>query len=241
MSHAGVTSGCAACHNGVAAPGKPRNHIVTNAPCETCHKSTVTFAGARMNHAGIIGNCASCHNGRNVLGKPTNHIVTTAPCETCHKSTVTFAGARMDHTRVTATCASYHNGTTAQGKPPTHFVTTLPCEMCHRTATWTPVIYRHTSPAYQDHGSALGCASCHTSNAQMVPWKFPAYRPDCAGCHAAAYRPMPHLKFDRPVSVYYRAAELRDCTGACHVYADSTLRTIKTRRSGEHRANRGGW
>ena len=51
FSHAGLTSRCAACHNGVAAPGKPSNHVVTNAPCENCHKSTVTFAGARMNHS----------------------------------------------------------------------------------------------------------------------------------------------------------------------------------------------
>jgi hypothetical protein len=45
-SHAGITTGWAACHNGVAALGKPPNHLVTNAPCENCHKSTVTFAGA---------------------------------------------------------------------------------------------------------------------------------------------------------------------------------------------------
>jgi hypothetical protein len=240
-SHAGITNGCAACHNGIAALGKPPNHIVTNAPCENCHKSTVTFAGARMNHTGIVANCASCHNGTTAIGKPTNHIVTNAPCETCHKSTVTFAGARVDHTRLTAPCVSCHNGTMAEGKPPTHFATTLPCETCHRTATWTPVVYRHTSPAFVNHGTALNCTSCHTSNAQIVPWKFPAYRPDCAGCHADKYRPMSHVKFERPVKVYYTVAELRDCTGACHIYADNTQRTILTRRSGVHRAIGGGW
>jgi len=106
---------------------------------------------------------------------------------------------------------------------------------------WTPVIYRHTSPAYVNHGPGLNCTSCHTTNAQTVPWKFPAFRPDCAGCHADKYRPMSHVKFERPVKVYYTVAELRDCSGACHVYADNTQRTILTRRSGVHRAIGGGW
>jgi hypothetical protein len=129
----------------------------------------------------------------------------------------------------------------AEGKPPRHFLTTLPCETCHRTATWTPVTYRHTSPAYVNHGPGLSCANCHTSNAEVVVWKFPAFRPDCAGCHADKYRPMSHPKFERPVKVYYTITELRDCAGACHVYADNTQRTILTRRSGMHRAIGGGW
>jgi hypothetical protein len=194
-----------------------------------------------MNHAGIAANCTSCHNGRAALGKPPTHIATNAPCESCHKSTVTFAGARMDHSGVTGACANCHNGTRAPGKSQKHFVTTLQCELCHRTAMWTPVLYRHTSPTYPDHGAAIACATCHTTNAQTVPWKFPAYRPDCAGCHVSNYRPMAHQKFERPVAVYYTALELRDCTGACHLYTDNTQRTIKTRRAGQHRANRGGW
>jgi hypothetical protein len=36
--------------------------------------------------------------------------------------------------------------------------------------------------------------------------------------------------------VLYSVAELKDCSGACHVYRDSSLTTIVTRRSGpEHR------
>ena len=241
MSHVGVVSGCATCHNGGSAPGKPPKHIVTNAPCETCHKSTVTFAGAGFSHAGIVANCASCHNGTAATGKPANHIVANAPCETCHKSTVTFGGARFDHTRITATCAGCHNGTTIEGKPARHFVTTLPCESCHRTASWLPVSYRHTSVAYVNHGAGVDCAGCHTTNAQVVAWKFPAFRPGCAGCHVDRYRPTSHPKFERPVKVFYTAAELRDCTGACHVYADNTQRTISMRQSGVHRSVGGGW
>ena len=101
--------------------------------------------------------------------------------------------------------------------------------------------YRHTSPSYVNHGPGLGCNSCHVSNAQTVAWKFPAFRPNCAGCHVDKYRPMSHLKFERPVKVYYTVAELRDCSAACHTYADNTQRTVLTRSSRLHRALGGGW
>jgi hypothetical protein len=36
-------------------------------------------------------------------------------------------------------------------------------------------------------------------------------------------------------------SELRDCTGNCHTYADSTMRTIAARNFSRHRAFGGGW
>ena len=240
-SHPDVISGCASCHNDVAAPGKQPNHLVTSGPCESCHKSTVTFAGARMNHAGLVAHCASCHSGTAVIGKPTTHIGTNAQCETCHKSTVTFAGARVDHSVAIGACLSCHNGRTAEGKSLRHFLTALPCDTCHRTVTWTRVTYRHTSPSYVNHGPQVGCDNCHVSNAQTVAWKFPGFKPNCAGCHADKFRPLSHLKFRRPANVYYTVAELRDCTGACHTFADNTQRVALTRGFGAHRAIGGGW
>jgi hypothetical protein len=240
-NHAGFVSGCAACHNGVAATGKKLNHIVTTAPCESCHKSTVTFAGARMNHAGIVANCIRCHNGVVATAKPAKHITTNAPCESCHKSTMSFVGARVDHASLTGACASCHNGVVAEGRPRQHMMTTAPCDTCHRTMFWTPATFRHVSPAFVNHGPAIGCESCHIGNAQTAAWKFPAFRPNCAGCHANQYRPMAHVKFVRPVKIYYTVSELRDCTGACHTYADSTMRTIVTRNFSRHRAFGGGW
>jgi hypothetical protein len=241
LRHPAVSNGCTSCHNGVTANGKPANHVATNAPCESCHKSTVSFAGARMNHAGVIGNCASCHNGKAATGKPTNHVITNGSCETCHKSTATFEGARFDHTRVTATCASCHNGTGNEGRPVRHFTTALPCESCHRTVSWISVSYRHASPAFVNHGPGLSCTSCHTTNAQTATWKFPAFRPDCAGCHGDKFRPQSHPKSMRPVTIYYSITELRDCTGACHIFADTSQKAILTRRFGVHRSMQGGW
>jgi hypothetical protein len=223
------------------ATGKPQKHVATNAPCETCHKSTATFAGARFNHTGATAPCASCHNGVTATGKPQKHVVTNAACDTCHKGTVSFSGARMDHATLSAPCASCHNGTTASGKSPRHFVTTAPCESCHRSVSWTSVTYQHMSASFPNHGAAISCVGCHSSNSQVVPWKFAAYKPDCAACHAGDFHPQQHAKYLKPVPMNYTAAELRDCTGACHLYADQSQTTIVTRRPKAHRVNGGGW
>jgi hypothetical protein len=195
----------------------------------------------KPDHAGFVSGCARCHNGAVATGKPARHVATAAPCETCHKSTRTFAGARVDHASLTGACASCHNGVTAEGRPRQHVMTTAPCNTCHRTTFWTPATFRHISPAFVNHGPAVGCESCHAGNAQTAAWKFPAFRPGCAGCHAQQYRPMAHVKFVRPVKVYYTVSELRDCTGSCHTYSDSTMRTIATRNFTRHRAIGGGW
>jgi hypothetical protein len=241
MNHAGTVANCARCHNGTAAPGKPPRHIATTAPCETCHKSTRTFAGAHMNHAGTVANCTRCHNGAVAPGKPPQHIATNAACETCHKSTKTFAGARVDHASLTGPCAKCHNRVTAEGKPTGHLVTTAPCDSCHRTMLWTSVAYRHVSPAYVKHGPGVDCNSCHVGKTQAAAWKFPAFRLTCAGCHVDKYRPMQHVKYERPIRMYYTLPELRDCTGSCHTYADSTMRTVVQRNVARHRPAGGGW
>jgi hypothetical protein len=195
----------------------------------------------RMNHAGTVANCARCHNNAVATGKPPRHLATNAPCETCHKSTVTFAGARVNHARLTGPCANCHNRVTAEGKPNGHLVTTASCETCHNTLLWTSVTYRHVSPAYVNHGPGVDCKSCHAGKTQAVAWKFPAFRSSCAGCHVDRYRPMQHVKFEKPVRTYYALSELNDCTGSCHVYADSTTRKVVQHNTSRHRPGRGGW
>ncbi|MGJ5038366.1 hypothetical protein ACQR13_30000, partial [Bradyrhizobium sp. HKCCYLRH3059] len=241
FSHTGTMAACASCHNGMAATGKPQKHVATSAPCETCHKSTTTFSGARFSHTGTMAACASCHNGMAATGKPQKHVATSAPCESCHKNTVSFSGARMDHTSLTAPCASCHNGSNATGKSPKHFVTNVPCESCHRTVSWSSVNYRHMSASYPNHSAAIGCTACHSGNSQAVVFKFAAYKPDCAACHASDFRPQQHAKLVKPAPMDYTVAELKDCTGACHIYADKSQTTIITRRQRQHRVNGGGW
>jgi hypothetical protein len=218
--------------------GKPANHLPTSNTCEDCH-STVSFASARFDHAGITGNCVSCHNGVTAMGKPANHLPTSNTCEDCH-TTISFANARFDHSGVTGNCGTCHNGTMATGKPSNHFVTTLDCADCHTTSSFATASYRHTSPYFPQGHSQTNCTDCHQGNNQAAAWRFPSYQPDCAGCHANDFKTGPHKKVDSP-TIYYTVSELRDCTGACHEYADATLTQIRRSRSGEHRASSRDW
>jgi hypothetical protein len=180
------------------------------------------------------GTCATCHNGVRATGKPTNHLVTSASCDSCH-GTLAWKPARFDHSTITSGCQGCHNGTGATGKPTGHMQTARECNVCHRYPAWTPLVFRHTSSEYPGDHTATnpGCLACHTTNTDQATWKTPAYRPSCAGCHASQYKADPHTKYG---NVKYTVSELRNCSGACHVYTDSTLRTVsKTRNGPQHR------
>ncbi|MGE4653431.1 MAG: cytochrome c3 family protein, partial [Myxococcota bacterium] len=220
-------------------PGKPPNHLPTSADCVDCH-STLAFSPATFDHSGITGNCVSCHNGSTAPGKPPNHLPTSADCVDCH-STGAFLPASFDHTGITGNCSSCHNGSTATGKPSQHFVTSLDCSSCHTPARWTQDVFQHTSPNYPgNHSGNPNCTRCHQGNSSTVNWSQPAYRPDCAGCHARDFESEEHPKTRSPTT-RYTAGELRDCAGACHIYTDQSLSTIQQRRNSNHRARDGDW
>jgi hypothetical protein len=119
--------------------------------CETCHKSTTTWAGAKVDHSTftVATNCSSCHNGTAATGKASTHIpVGATNCISCH-TTTGWKPSRFNHTQVTVTaqCATCHNGAypPADGKPAGHvpyqLVSTLSaanCDTCHKGsfATW---------------------------------------------------------------------------------------------------------
>jgi hypothetical protein len=132
-----------------------------------------------------------------------------------------------------------HNGVISQGRPPAHFVTVRACDTCHRMTGWTPAVpYRHESPAYRQHSARVGCTNCHVTNTETIPYKAGAYKPDCAACHAPDYKPTLHRKAHTG-AVYYSVVELKDCSGACHEYTDSTFRKIRKTRTGRHHATDG--
>jgi hypothetical protein len=135
LSHAGVTSNCVSCHNGVLAQGKGATHIASNNTCENCH-TTTAWLPAHFDHQGVTASCVSCHNGVAASGKPVKHVQTTQDCGACH-GTITWAAATFNHLGITATCQSCHNGITATGKQAQHLVTTLDCGSCHNTLNWT--------------------------------------------------------------------------------------------------------
>jgi hypothetical protein len=148
---------------------------------------------------------------------------------------------RFDHSAVSGSCSSCHNGISATGKSAAHFVTTAQCDSCHRTTSWTSVTYSHTSGQIPSGHNTTQCANCHTTNNATQAYSFPAYKPDCAGCHANRYKSDPHKKYESPNTVRYTVSELRDCSGACHIYTNSSLTTIKERRNSEHRPTDGGF
>ena len=233
-----MTGTCASCHNGTTATGKPAGHIASTNLCEDCHVTTA-WTTVHVDHTQVTGTCTSCHNGTTAEGKPATHIITTAECGTCH-STLAWTPATFDHAMVTGPCSSCHNGTIATGKSASHFVTSRNCGDCHLTTAWTPVRYTHTSANFPGtHNSSVTCASCHTTNGETVVWPYGTYKPDCAGCHANRYESDPHVKYTTPTTVRYTVSELRNCAGACHIYTDSTMTTIKTPRTGHHHASDG--
>jgi hypothetical protein len=211
--------------------------MATSNTCDDCHVTT-SWTNVRFDHNGVTGSCASCHNGTTATGKTPTHIQTAADCGDCH-STVAWTPARFDHASVSGSCGTCHNGSAATGRPANHFTTSLGCEDCHLTTAWTPIVFRHTSADYPgDHRTSVTCVMCHRNNAQTIAWPNAAYAPDCAACHANNYRSDPHTKYG---NVRYTVSELRDCAGACHVYTDSSMTTIQTRRTSHHRTNSGGF
>ena len=140
-------------------------------------------------------------------GKPATHIPTTAPCETCHKSTVTFAGARMDHSRVTAPCASCHNGGWPRASRPSTSSPICLAKSCHRTGDLDA----------GDLPARLAALSGSRPGAQTAPAATPRMRKPFHGNSPLFSRIAPaampptigrssHLKFQRPVKVYYTVA-----------------------------------
>jgi Cytochrome c7 and related cytochrome c len=135
QSHAGVTSNCVSCHNGVLAQGKGPTHIASNNTCENCH-TTAAWLPAHFDHQGVTASCVSCHNGVSASGKPVRHVQTTQDCGACH-GTITWTAATFNHLGISATCQSCHNGITATGKQAQHPSTTQDCGVCHNTLNWT--------------------------------------------------------------------------------------------------------
>jgi hypothetical protein len=241
FDHFNVTGICFSCHNGSIAEGKNVTHINATNVCDDCH-TTNAWSPAVFDHATVMpGTCSSCHDSVTAIGKHAQHLQTMGECDDCHSSNA-WTPASFDHNNITGACSTCHNGTTATGKDTGHFTTARDCSFCHDSNFWIPLQFMHTSPGYPgNHQQQLACTACHGGNAEVVTWPFAAYQPDCAGCHAGDFKSGPHKKHENP-DVKYTVGEISNCSGACHVYTDSSLTTITKSRPGpEHRVNDGGF
>jgi len=224
VDHTQVLGSCVSCHNGVQASAKGRNHIASGTDCVTCH-TTNAWTPARFEHNAVAaGSCRSCHDGLHAMGKPANHVPTQAQCDTCH-GTLGWTPAKLDHTRLTAQCAACHNNSTALGLPVGHLGTSIDCAACHSYPDWTVLRFVHNAANYPGmHKAALACVACHTANTDKIAWSSPAAVGTCAGCHAQHFVRAAHPKTSQ--GLLYTTTELRNCTGACHIYSDATQGTV---------------
>ncbi len=186
LSGGHATAACETCHIGGVFKGLPRNcdgchalgkaivatpkssaHIVTDAPCETCHFNTATFYGARFNHANAqTGKCDICHNGRLSITKPSSHSngkKLTEACDSCHRSSA-WLPASWNHNGVgPGTCTTCHipGGQSEISKPASHAAPLIKgineCDDCHYFTGWSPARFKHNKPAV--------CSSCHNGSA----------------------------------------------------------------------------
>jgi Cytochrome c7 and related cytochrome c len=198
---------------GVTAKPATPVHATVTGNCETCHKSTASWAAAKVDHSVFTAAtvCGTCHNGTTATGKTPNHVSTTDNCTTCHKAGYPNWLPAKFHINVSVTtgCASCHNGTTATGKSATHLPTTANCESCHKsTTTWIGTKVDHSV-----FTAATVCGTCH--NGTTATGKTSNHIPttaNCSACHKAGYPNWFPGKFHSNISV------LTGCAG-CHATA----------------------
>lgn len=192
---------CSTCHNGSMASqnaqSKPSTHVVTTSQCDSCHKSTSTWAtAAKPDHASIMppvaGRCSNCHDNVSAIGKPINHIPTTGQCDTCHSYVGAFKPAQMNHVGTAGQCISCHNGSfgfaNALAKSTIHVPTTSQCDTCHSSgySAWAPGVMNHAASTGPQ--TAGNCATCHSGafvsmNAQVKPATHVNTSAQCDTCH----------------------------------------------------------
>ena len=243
FSHTGVTPGtCATCHNGTTARGKTANHVPTTASCDTCHRTT-GWTPATFSHTGVTPGSVRDLPQRHHRARQDRPATCRRRCPAT-PATAPPRGFRRRSPIPGSRRAPVRPATTAPrpgaSRPHTSSRRSPATRAIGRRAGRRSATYSHLSPGYKAHSAGLTCTSCHRNNNEVLAWPAPAYKPDCAGCHASTFRPGSHKKVDSP-QILYTVAELRNCNGSCHEYTDSTFTTIRRSRTGQHRPTDGGF
>lgn len=194
-----AATNCASCHNGIAATGKPSNHMPTTLNCIACHSATAAlFTPNSWNHTQmpVTNQCASCHTGGYLsgMGKPGNHIpyqligvAAGANCDGCHKAgfSTWYPGRFHANFSVSTQCATCHlssvYGLTSKPSTAIHATVTGNCENCHKTTSaWTA-----SKPDHSLFTAATNCASCHNNVAATgKPSNHMPTTLNCIACHS---------------------------------------------------------
>lgn len=214
----GTPRACDGCHavgKRIIATPKTNSHIVTDAPCESCHFNTATWLGARFNHGNAqTGQCATCHNGRLSFAKPSTHNTgkkATESCDSCHRSSA-WLPASWNHTLSPGICSTCHMNpaivSSPNLKPVGHGATALkgqlPCDSCHNYIGWYPNRFKHNTGGL--------CSSCHdgikAKGARADHIGFTGWPMECNECHlstvsfagALGNKPSNHILYNNGVS-----------------------------------------
>ena len=205
-NHAGINSGCTACHDNRISIGKLLNHIPTNPAtqdCVDCHNTT-DFTAATFTHAGIdTGNCVLCHDGNISTGQPANHLPAAQNCFDCHNYTdVSFnLASNFFHNGITSNCETCHSGNPdyvavgAIGKKLNHIPAQNGCTQCHSSSATNAGGF---SP------SATFVSAVHNSITR-----------GCEGCHSDFFLPLPSDPTANLVKDVNHLPTAQDCD-VCH-------------------------
>ncbi len=200
MIHAGVTGGCATCHEGGlvwmgmgAYPISPST--LTSGAVYNGFQTRPRAAAGPYNVADpahpLSGDCSQCHGNTTAfsgIDKPANHIpfAATAQCNSCHTGTdysamPTLSNIHANAPSTTSNCAQCHGAAAASfalpaanfaivGLPANHIPTSASCEVCHVGAG--------SSVAALPVGNGARFAGSLMSHAGIAS--------NCAACHQPA-------------------------------------------------------
>lgn len=217
LTGAHATAACETCHVGGVFKGTPRDcegchaigrrvvatpkhnaHIVTDAPCESCHFNASTFLGARYNHGTAKpGDCKTCHNGRVAESKHAGHVVTNDSCDQCHR-TSTWLPASWNHT------GSQYSG--------------QDCSVCHKAGGSGRNYSASHLPMIMDTVNFAGsCVACHTSYYSFYSafYNHAAASPLCQNCHGTYNTPR-YTGVQHPTSAIHPAMDALQPGTACN-------------------------
>ncbi len=241
--HAGISSGCQACHEGgsiflnigfsTTLMVRPAAAAIGITPADSAHPLKT-----QVNPSGV--DCVTCHANsgfaaggfNNVTSKPTGHIATTSvACSTCHTgSGYTSVVLPMPHTgAVSGTCASCHSGQTFAGSifTPSNsgaggsFGTTTGTNFVATQITTKISAGISTNNGHVALPNGDDCSTCHASTsafsgAAMVHTNITS---GCASCHEAGYSFFGVSSLAvRPTSVdaiHPQSSDNKDCS-SCH-------------------------
>ncbi len=159
---AGNRNDCIDCHREDFEEVSDPNHKINSFPtdCTICHKSMVSWEGAKYFHA----------------NNPLTGAHLTLDCSECHKD--------GNFTPLSSECISCHREDYNNAKDPNHLKGnySLNCMTCHRSmSNWHDASFAHDNFPLLGAHKALDCSDCHKNGI------YTGLSKECYSCHKSDY------------------------------------------------------